>query len=134
MPSHWHAVYNLHEDGVNGPNMTLTVNVDGRLLPEAGVDKALVDVYVGTGDPSIHYVSGAVYVLGDGQTTIDSKVAGVSTTSNSTIVYKVSSNGASASLSVNGSAPRPCLPTTSNSDGVVSVAFHAAVLNATFEW
>jgi hypothetical protein len=133
VPSDWHAMYTLLEDGVNGPNLTLTVNVDGKLLPPPGVDKALVDVYVGTGDPSIHYVSGAVYILGDEQTTIGEKVPGVSTTTNSTIVYKVSSNGASASLSVNGNA-RACLPTTSNSDGAVSVAFHAAVLDATFEW
>ena len=130
--SSWYAMYSLKEDGNSRPNMKLTLYIDGTLLPPSGQDNALIDVWVGTGDPSIHYVNNKVFVISDNFTGVDAySVGGVSTTSNSTIVYPVS-NG-SATLTVNGSG-RSVNSTLSSSFPSTSVAFHPAVLWATFEW
>jgi hypothetical protein len=129
----WYAVYSLKESGVAKKSMRLTMNVDGTLLPPQNVEHALLDVWVGTGDPSIHYVNNKVFVIGDGQTGADSDtVGGVSTSSNSIIVYTVT-DGTNATLTVNG-VGRSVKPTVSNSFERTSIGLHASVLWATFEW
>jgi hypothetical protein len=107
--------------------------VDGTLLPPQNVEHALLDVWVGTGDPSIHYVNNKVFVIGDGQTGADSDtVGGVSTSSNSIVVYTVT-DGTNATLTVNG-VGRSVKPTVSNSFERTGIGLHASVLWATFEW
>ena len=129
----WYAVYTLTEDGVSKKSMRLTIHIDGTLLPPPNVEHALLDVWVGTGDPSIHYVNNKVFVIGDGHTGADSdSVGGVSTSSNSTIVYTVT-DGTDATLTVSG-VGRAVRPTVSNSFERTSVGFHASVLWATLEW
>jgi hypothetical protein len=129
----WYAVYSLKESGVAKRSMRLTMYVDGTLLPPQNVEHALLDVWVGTGDPSIHYVNNKVFVIGDGQTGADSDaVGGVSTSSNSIIVYTVT-DGSGATLTVNG-VGRSVKPTVSNSFERTTIGLHASVLWATFEW
>ena len=129
----WYAVYSLKESGVAKKSMRLTMYVDGTLLPPQNVEHALLDVWVGTGDPSIHYVNNKVFVIGDGQTGADSDtVGGVSTSSNSIIVYTVT-DGTNATLTVNG-VGRSVKPTVSNSFERTTIGLHASVLWATFEW
>ena len=126
-------MYSLKEDGVSKSSMRLTIHIDGTLLPPWNQDNALIDVWVGTGDPSIHYINNKVFVIGDDRTGVDShSVGGVSTTSNSTIVYSVI-NGTDATLTVNG-VGRSVDPTVSSSFARTSVGFHPSVLWATFEW
>ena len=129
----WYAVYSLKESGVAKKSMRLTMYVDGTLLPPQNVEHALLDVWVGTGDPSIHYVNNKVFVIGDGQTGADSDtVGGVSTSSNSIIVYTVT-DGTNATLTVNG-VGRSVKPTVSNSFERTTIGLHASLLWATFEW
>ena len=130
--SSWYAIYSLKENGISKPNMKLTIYIDGTLLPPRDQDNALIDIWVGTGDPSIHYINNKVFVISDNFSGSDLySVGGVSTTSNSTIVYTVE-NGI-ATLNVNG-VGRTVNSTISSSFANTSVAFHKSVLSATFEW
>ena len=128
----WYSMYSLKENGISKSNMKLTIYIDGTLLPPRDQDNALLDVWIGTGDPSIHYINNKVFVIGDNFSGSDSySVGGVPTTSNSTIVYTVD-NG-TATLTVNG-VGKTVNSILSSSFASTSVAFHKAVLWATFEW
>lgn len=129
--SYWYAAYKLKEDGSQKPNLSLTIVTTGPLLPSSGVDNALVDISVGVGDPGIHYVSGTVYGLGDGK--VSASCSGVSTSSNSTIVFTATSSSA-GTLSVNGTTSVQTFSMWSTGGDYVTVAFHPAVLSAEFRW
>ena len=130
----WYAAYKLKEDGSQQSNLSLTIVTSGPLLPAWGVDNALIDIVLGTGDPSIHYINGGVFALGDSKGSTN--CSGVSTSSNSTIVFTASSSSA-GTLTVNGSTSVQTFSMWSSGatgDGYVTVGFHPAVLSAEFRW
>ena len=132
--SSWYASYKLKEDGSQKSQFRLTIVTSGPLLPSPGVDNSLIDVVIGTGDPSIHYISGTVFAMGDNQTSPN--CSGVSTSSDSTIVFTASSSSA-GTLTVNGSSSVQGFSMWSSGasgNGYVTVGFHPAVKSAEFRW
>jgi hypothetical protein len=120
--------------GSQKSQLSLTIITSGPLLPSNGVDTSLIDVVLGTGDPSIHYISNTVYALGDGKTSVS--CGGVSTSNDSIIVFTASSSSA-GTLTVNGSSSVQTFSMWSSGsagDGYVTVGFHPAVKSAEFRW
>jgi hypothetical protein len=131
----WYANYQIAEDpSVIRTELTMTVTINGSLLPAFGTDSEILNIWQpgGESDPQLRYSNYEVWIVYARSLPNSTEYLGlVSPISNNTVVY--SRSGSSATLTLNGKTV-PVQTTPSLAYENTNIACHQCILSVDFKW